>query len=360
MKIILLDDIPANREPVLLALKQAFGAGHTVQLFAAGAAGVREGTYESRITKDLLHAANAPIDLIVADRDLSGYTEHYNGLSEPTIRRVADALVIPEVGYARGEDEEGVEYLQQGEHREACIRLPLKPTLDAFAQRIVGIANGFQKIIEKVSQTAKAARKRSPGTLLAGILEKPEYSDKISLFSSGDQNRLSAFNSMLKTKDTKERDRRLGCLLGYWLWDSILRFPGVVVDGVAASSYLNIRAKDFAENPKIRGLFDKARYVGPFSDALDPLWWRGALDDVVSQGECPDGRTLAEKQLKQEIPRSECCEDPSKPAGYYCVLSKRPVSLENSLAGLPWFPRGADLARVSKKKHEEEVPWLSR
>jgi hypothetical protein len=40
------------------------------------------------------------------------------------------------------------------------------------------------------------------------------------------------------------------------------------------------------------------------------------------------------------------------------MLSKKPVSLENSKGGLTWFPRGADLARISNKKFEEDVPWL--
>jgi hypothetical protein len=40
------------------------------------------------------------------------------------------------------------------------------------------------------------------------------------------------------------------------------------------------------------------------------------------------------------------------------MLSEKPVSLKNSRGGLPWFPRGADLARVSKSKMEELEPWL--
>jgi hypothetical protein len=45
-------------------------------------------------------------------------------------------------------------------------------------------------------------------------------------------------------------------------------------------------------------------------------------------------------------------------AGYYCMLRELPVSFENSKGGLPWFPRGADLARVSRSAYEQLGPWL--
>lgn len=82
------------------------------------------------------------------------------------------------------------------------------------------------------------------------------------------------------------------------------------------------------------------------------------LEDLVAEAGVTDGRAYATKQLGKAVARSECCEDASKPAGYYCFLSERPVSLENSKAGLPWFPRGADLARVCKSRYEEDEPWL--
>ena len=88
------------------------------------------------------------------------------------------------------------------------------------------------------------------------------------------------------------------------------------------------------------------------------MWWRGMLDDMVAAEQLKDGRELAIKRLGEEIPQSECSEDPSIPAGYYCMLSNRAVSLKNSRPGLAWFPRGADLARVSKTRFEELGPWL--
>jgi len=91
---------------------------------------------------------------------------------------------------------------------------------------------------------------------------------------------------------------------------------------------------------------------------MRPQWWRGMLDDLIANSGYADGLQFARKKGNPKIARSECCEDPSKTAGYYCIISKQPVSLENSKGGLSWFPRGADLTRISKTKFEEYSPWL--
>jgi len=353
MNILLLDDLPAHRVEVHRALALAMATDGTVKDFTPGPGEGDDGTYESRLAEDLQKAPNAPIDLIVADRDLSSYRPRYTGLSEATVRRVADALGVPECGYARGERADDPEYIKRGEQSEACIRLPLKP-IDEFARRIVAIAKGFQSIASRV-RAMPDATKQPPAKLLARILDKPEYADKISLYSSGDKNRLMILREAGASND---KSQRLACLLGYWLWDSVLRFPGVTVGVTPASSYLNILHEEFRDNERIQVLFAAAKYTGPFADAKKPMWWRGMLDDIVAHSGLRDGREFAAKELRVDIPPSQCCEDPRRTAGYYCMINQKPVSAENSKGGLPWFPRGADLARVSKTKLEELGPWL--
>ncbi len=358
IKILLFDDITQNREQVHRALALALGAKGEVQEFDPGVGGMVEGTYEARLEKDLRTRPNDPADLIVADRDLSGYTaEHYRGLSEATVRRAADIVGVPECGYARGDRDDDPDYIKRGEEREACIRLSLKPNVEQFAQRVVEISEGFLAIAERLTALKEAGKKLTTEKLLAIILGKPEYADKISLYASGDQNRLA---SVLRVKGSQgEKTRRLACLLGYWLWDSVLRFPGVTVGVIPASSYLNIREDVFRDDQRVQALFSDARYKGPFAGAKVPMWWRGALDDLVSGSGFRDGRELVSKRLQRDdIPPSQCCEDPSIIAGYYCMLKEKPVSLKNSKGGLPWFPRGADLARVSTSALEELGPWL--
>jgi hypothetical protein len=265
---------------------------------------------------------------------------------------------VAECGYARGERDDDDEYIKRGEQRESCIRVSRKQGDAEFAKKVVAVGNGFAEITKKLSDITQSVERKSPGRILANVLGKPEYAEKISLFASGDQNRLGALAAVRENKDRVDRNRRLACVLGYWLWDSVLRFPGVVLNEVAASSYLNISLDDFRQNGQIRQLFDGAIYAGPFAAAKPTLWWRGILDDMVAEAEVADGRAYATMKLGTEVARSECCEDASKSAGYYCFLSERPVSLENSKAGLPWFPRGADLARVCKTRYAEDEPWL--
>lgn len=355
--VLLFDDLDQQRDIVRRALIEAMHGEGEVKDFVPGVSGVAEGTHEARLAKDILTAPNTPTDLIVADRDLSGYAENYRGLSEDTVRHVADMLGLPQCGYARGDRDDDPEFVKHGDEREACIRLSLRPSVEHFARRVAAIAEGFLLIAEGLQHQHERTGKFSPGRVLAAILGKPEYADKISLYASGDQNRLASARRA-RESSPEQQVRRTACLLGYWLWDSVLRFPGVTVGQIPASSYLNIRQDVFVEDERVSELFAVALYNGPFAAAKVPMWWRGGLDDIVAESDCLDGRTMVAKQLGVDIPQSQCCEDPTKPAGYYCMLSERPVSLEHSAGGLSWFPRGADLARVSRSKLEELGPWL--
>ncbi len=225
LKIILFDDVPENRDAVQASLRSELADNGSVKLFIAGAGGQKEGTFEERLEKDLSVPPNAPIDLIVADRDLSSYAPDYTGLSESTVRRVADMIGLPECGYARGERADDDEYIKRGEQRESCIRLSRKPDDAAFSRQVVAVGIGFAQIKEKLSEITQAAERKSPGRMLANVLGKPEYAEKISLFASGDQNRLGALAAVRGNRDVVDRNRRLACVLGYWLWDSVLRFP---------------------------------------------------------------------------------------------------------------------------------------
>jgi hypothetical protein len=354
--ILLFEDRDEQRELVHHALLGAMHGEGEVKDFLPGIGGAQEGTHETNLAKDIQTAPNAPADLIVADRDLSGYAENYRGLSEDTVRHVADILGLPHCGYARGDRQDDPDFIKRGEEREACIRLSLHPDVEHFAGRVAAIAEGFLTIGEGLKHHERKG-KFSPGKVLSDILGKPEYADKISLYASGDQNRLASARRV-RDSSPEEQIRRTACLLGYWLWDSVLRFPGVTVGEIPASSYLNIRQDVFIDDPKVYSLFEAAIYNGPFAAAKVRMWWRGLLDDIVAGSGQQDGRTMASAILGVDIPQSQCCEDPDKPAGYYCMLSERPVSLENSTGGLSWFPRGADLARVSRSKLEELGPWL--
>lgn len=352
LKIILFEDDPKYSQQLPEELTKHLRGKGEVKLFKVLKAGNGDGLYEDRLMREMERADYKEPALIVADRDLSR-TEGYEGMSESEVKRIADRLSIPECAYARGVRAQ--DFMSVAERREARIVLSLEKGNDVFAQQVVSIAEGFAFIAKRLPSVHKTAGVNSLGKLLASILGKPEYADKMDLYASGDQNRLA---SVLQVRDSrKEKLKHLMCLLGYWLWDSILRYPGVVVNEVATSSYLNIQETVFKRD-EVQAIFAEAQYKGPFADAKGPMWWRGMLDDMVAKGGVKDGREFAKKRLRKDIPRSKCCVDATKPAGYYCMLSKKPVSLENSKGGLAWFPRGADLARVSNTKYDELAAWL--
>jgi len=353
MKIILVEDTQRFADELLPALRAEIATGEVVH-FTPTKNVESEGLYEERLVEDLRQPAYKDATLIVADRDLSK-TAEYRGLSESLIKRVADLVGIPECGYARGEKAE--EFARKAEQREGRIAVSVKEGAVPFARQVASVASGFALIAQKLPGAKEASGRKSPGRILAEILGKPEYADKIGLYASGDQNRLA---SVLRVRGEEgEQQQQLTCLLGYWLWDSVLRYPGVVVNEVAASSFLNIQEELFRDHMDVQSLFEKARYSGPFEAAKGKMWWRGMLEDIVSDSKKSDGRGFASGALMKDIPQSQCCEKATVPAGYYCMLSKKPVSLDNSRGGLSWFPRGADLARVSLSQYDELGPWLT-
>jgi hypothetical protein len=352
MKIVLFEDTPDTAERLVKALRNAMRKRGTAHHFSS-ANGHADGTYEARLLAELNKDPFRNASLIVADRDLSR-TDGYRGLSEANVRRVADNLAIPQCFYTRNA---GDDFLRAAERRESHIAVSLAKGESSCAKQLVAIASGFETLRTKLAKAQNTTTGQSAGRTLASVLGKPEYADKIGLYASGDRNRPGDLLDLANAVGPEQLNR-LTCLFGYWLWDSVLHYPGVVLNSVATSSYLNIRTAEFSELGSVQELFKPAQYKGPFADAKEKLWWRGMLDDMVAKEQLPNGRDLARMRLNLDLPQSECCEEESIPAGYYCMLRKMPVSRKNSRPGLAWFPRGADLARVSRTRYEELGPWL--
>jgi len=357
MKVVLFEDIDQTRSDVLRALKKYLKSDGNIipfegKRFKESSADKRH-TFDDRLENILSKNPYEGATLLVADRDLSRSQDYgFGGLSVNAVATAAKRLGIPVCSYARQPAPE--DYKWRGRWEEGHIVLSVENE-DELARQAVLAARGFSEIAAKLSRVMRRKANDSPAKILAAILGKPEYSDKIALYSVGDQHRMSEIPR--KAKNVNLFQKKVACFLGYWLWDSLLRYPGVLANEVAAASHLNIHTDDFRAR-KVQAVFQSALYRGPFADPKRPQWWRGRLDDIVAHGNCNDGLELVRKKVSHRIRRSHCHVDPSKPAGYYCVISQKPVSLENSRGGLSWFPRGADLTRVSKPKFDEFGPWL--
>jgi hypothetical protein len=356
IKIVFFEDTEETRSEILGALKAHAKPDGTVIPFDSThleeSAQEKDRMFEHRLETILNREPYAGVTLVVADRDLSK-SPNFKGLSVNAVAAASRKLDVPICSYARQPEVD--DYDWRGRWEEGHIVLHLSEGEDDLARRATVAARGFAEIGAKLPDVLAVKTNNSAAKALSALLGKPEYSEKIALYGVGDQNRLSEV--LAQAKHAEQRVQKMTHFLGYWLWDSLLRYPGLLVNEVAAGSYLNINEDDFRDT-KVQALFQEALYQGPFQDSKRPHWWRGALDDLVAKGNYTDGLGLAQTELNPEIDRSHCCVDPSKSAGYYCIISKKPVSLENSKGGLSWFPRGADLTRISNTKFDEYGPWL--
>jgi hypothetical protein len=357
IKIILFEDTIQTRSEILTALKKHLSQEDSVIPFEGGRSTEsneeKEGMYEDRLESILSGPPYDGATLVVADHDLSKSQEYdFGGLSVNSVAAACRRLAIPVCSYSRRPELQD-DYTRRGRWEEGHIILRLSDGEDEFARRAVVAARGFAELAAGLNEV-NVESKSSASRLLADLLAKPEYSDKMGLYAVGDQNRLPEI--LAKITQSQDRAKRISHFLGYWLWDSLLRYPGLFVNEVAAASHLNIETESF-RRPEVRAIFESALYRGPFADVV-PQWWRGMLDDIVSKEGCADGLELVQRKVDQGINYCPCSVNSSIPAGYYCIISHQPVSLENSKGGLSWFPRGADLTRVSNKIFEEYEPWL--
>jgi hypothetical protein len=356
IKVVLFEDVRETRSEILDALQKCLKSDGAVlpfdaELFKEPTASQNR-MYEDRLESILSKPPYDGATLLVADRDLS-MSPNFQGMSVSAVIEAAKRLGIAICAYARQPAPEDYKWRVRWEEGHVI----LSSTEDAdLAREAIVAARGFAEIASMLPAIVKDEMSKSPAKTLAALLGKPEYADKIALYGVGDQNRLSQVPAKGK-KDNGDWVRRIGCFLGYWLWDSILRYPGLLVNEVAAASHLNIATADFRKG-NVRGVFDNALYDGPFADPDRPHWWRGMMDDIVSREGYNDGLELIRQKLGEIFTSSQCWVDPSKPAGYYCIISEKPVSLENSRGGLSWLPRGADLSRITTSLFEEYGPWI--
>jgi hypothetical protein len=316
-------------------------------------------TYETQL-EEIFEKVAPHGAFIISDKDLSNLGRRFRGLSGTTVATVADTMGFPLCLYARGEGKpHGEEFLKSLAPWEKK-RIIIDPTPEKdIAKQCANIFRAFDQI-EKSYQDLLEEERATPAAALSKILKQPGIEDRIALYGSGEQGLLQEIMPFQKKNDpdgTKsELTKRMPRILGNWLYTSILRFPGILVNEVAAASYLNISQEDYS-NPAVKKLFSKAKYKGPFSGLAD-WWWRHELDNIIFVEDCEDGLDYVKfKEIDDEV---KPCDDPitKKRAGYYCMVTEQPVSDENSKGDISWFPSGADLARIRLDKFNELAPWI--
>jgi hypothetical protein len=158
-----------------------------------------------------------------------------------------------------------------------------------------------------------------------------------------------------------ERLRFITTHTGYWIRNQLLQFPGVLLNEVAAASYLDVNPKEFKTQPKIQKPFEGALYQGPFGD-VNRYWWTAGLDDTVSKSMGPeDAKMITGREFlrRKSITVKPCkCFRGHVGAGYFCIITQAPVCEKHSVRPGGWLPMGADRSRIERKEYDKLSPWI--
>ncbi len=318
--------------------------------------------------------ANFPnVALIIVDHDLSNLMNP--AVSESSITAAAHTLAIPVCRYHRQPSDSSLRIDALWELNARVYSIDLKAPSEAeneslrFGMEALDILEGFRQIASSYQTLEDPVRKKGAPAVLSHILGKPALEDFFAAYSEG----IPFLNDMLivrklmedRSQEGEEQvseqarndlKRRIPYMLGYWLHNFILRFPGLILNEIAAASYLDIDTKDFKKDEVLR-CFDEARYEGPFSKS-HRYWWRPLLDDLLIEHGGRDEILKAKGIDAESVAHAKSHVSGESPAGYYDIFSDQPISKEDSIGSLSWIPSGADLARVAREKYEEIAPIL--
>jgi len=297
------------------------------------------------------------IAVVVADHDLSAFNTVR--ISESAITDACKRASIPVCTYHRKPTlVTDAQYLKKivSQTRSFSIAIDISNTEQA-AREIISVANGFASLIDSYTAVAQDCRNKGPAAILAHILEKPGLTNYFSRYATGPTLASDLIDYISPSVDATENktaiERRVPFILGCWLYNYILPFPGILPNEVASASYVNLSTDDFSNH---KDKFINAKYNGPFGDVKN-YWWRSELDRVLIDSDCEDGVAYLGKQGITATP-SVCVVKNESPAGYYCLIKKSAISLNASKGRLSWIPEGADLCRIDVDTYDSIAPIM--
>jgi len=312
---------------------------HFVEL-ADQSASVEKKPETEELLSDHLQSKYSSTALLAVDHELSRAGRL---LTDSAIVEVASGLAIPVARYHR-ESTPGSEslFFRAFASPMAAVKVPFDGQI---GEQLCELADGFQQLHYRVANLDLNELKHQPARVLAEALGAPglslmfeEYLTARSFF------RPEALSS-------SDKVRTLATRVGYWLYNVILRYPGLILNEISAASYVGIDPSDFRKE-EVSNIFSDAEYRGPFASHTR-YWWRFQLDDIL-EGE--EGVDVVKKRTGKSVRECVCSITDRAPAGFYDLASGKPVSREESVGELQWIPKGADLARVNTETYEEVAP----
>lgn len=298
------------------------------------------------------------VDLVVTDSDLT--SKGQTGLFGATIVDWCQERGLPVADYTRK-----VHGLPR---RPDLFELRLEINAETHLQ-IAALASGFGAIKTAIAEAQLLEDNGSPAAVLAAILQRPEIESEIALYSVRIGPTSGAMMERLSEALSEDvsHERKTGLLsyiVGHWLVNSILRFPGPILSLAALNAYL---ATDEGASTDVAGLIEPARYRGPFSE-LDTFYWTDDIDALVDELPDPgvDGspaevrRSALEARLGRGLTKHGCRRCSGVRGGYYCPFTERTVCEQSScsVGTSSWIPQGASVVRVERDFFDEWSPIL--
>lgn len=351
-RIVVFEDKDENREEFKGALDAANAEKEAEVEFFDWDADVT-GTYEEVLSTAL--SGDERPRVVVSDHDLS---QMEGRLTDDVLEPVCQRLLIPLLRYAQqGPDSPRDRFARHVYGDLFHIRLSIEEGFPSAAQNVFATFRGFENVRTKLEQIGKdAVLSDGPAVTMAQVLGREDIRVDLTLYSSSGPQMIAKnppdeiFDNLWLEVQTYN--------LGHWLLNSILRYPGILLNEVAAAAYMNLSIGSFRDE-RIQEQMEGAKYDGPFSD-LRPSWWRSLIDAKLDAADVEDGYVFAgECGIEDAAPSIDIFSGEPN-ATYYCIINKAPVKKANSFGNLSWIPQGADLARISKDTYETWAPLFSR
>ena len=240
---------------------------------------------------------------------------------------------------------------------------------------IVRMFKGFHQIRDGIERNPRLlSGGGSPAKVLAALLGRPDveselwpYLSKPGLFNSS---LLDAVTGQEAPKPSRaEKTRLLTYILGHMLANAVLKYPGPILGEGPLCAYLAASEENAGE---LAGLFESARYRGPF-DHGKRLFWRDEVDDAIERlardlGIEDDAyesigdyhRAVIERALGARAFKHGCDRCGGVKGGFWCPFTKTAVCERGdcSSPASSWVPSGAYACRVERELFDEWVPIL--
>ncbi|MDR6795918.1 hypothetical protein [Acinetobacter calcoaceticus] len=298
------------------------------------------------------------VHMVVIDHDLSSLNVR---ISESAITNACKQLAIPVCTYHRKPTQNDSQNLKDRVNQARSFSIEIDIDSDSHyekcAKEIINVFEGFKFISDKFSELDSDFIEGGPAKIISFILEKPELESLFARYTSSSTlaaDIIQYEEDIPEDKITDFLKKRIPFILGCWLYNYVLPFPGIILNQTAAASYINLNSDQFSENTHE---FKDARYYGPFS-SNSSYWWRYDLDQILFEANAEDAvEYLLQKGLNEILP-CKCSVNSNSNAGYYCIVKKQPISYEESVGHLSWIPEGADLCRINKKIYRRLAPMM--